>query len=556
MSEKKETKIVAFYKHLRTVIHSRTHRGIIDNINQQQQNVVSCINTNTKSINDEIAQIKALCSDLQKQQKIIIDNAKQERQSVIDYVNSAISSLNTSQNEKYQNIIGYMENTQNMIKNSVDNIKQQDFPKFIKNTNSTLYHADKAIVNVRERCKEFEKRLRNTQSEIILSKLREKLKNGKKIKICFSLIFDSVFPAEPIFEKFSENKNFETFILVVPDVSRGKENMFRQMNQTYDVLSKKYKNVYKSYDEQNKKFVDWCDKMDICFFANPYDSMTHEYYRIKTADDNNILTLFTNYGYQISNTNKCMFNSESLQRLWKLFWLDKHEQDLSKTNDNGGFNGKLFGYCKMDKLIQIKETKRTRKKIIIAPHHTVESLRTDLVLSNFLRYADFFIDLFKKYPDIDFVFRPHPLLWINLQNANLWTKQDIDKYLAKIAVLPNVEYQNGGEYLETFVNSDALIHDCGSFSAEYLFVNKPCCYMLKSDEMTELNSNDFHKKCIDLHYPAYNEQEIIDFIENVVIKNNDIKSKERQEFVQQELLFEYPNVSNAIYEYIKNKFDL
>lgn len=390
----------------------------------------------------------------------------------------------------------------------------------------------------------------------ILSALKQKIKKGEKIRIGFYVVFDSVFPAEQIFQMFLKDKMFDPFILVIPDVSRGEENMFYQLDKTYKTLSSKYKNVYMSYDKKEKAFIDFLDKVDMVFFANPYDPMTHEYYRIERVSDQNKLTLYTHYGYLLSNATQHIFTGHTFSKLWKVFLLSRHEQKLLEKNEFSGKNGILMGYCKLDGLADIKPKKRTRKKIIISPHHTVKEWKNGLELSNFLRYSDFFIKLFKKYPKIDFVFRPHPLLWINLENNNIWTKKQIDKYIKDITSLPNVEFQNGGEYLETFVNSDALIHDCSSFSAEYLFVNKPCCFLLKDQEKLDQNSNAFHKECIKQHYPAYNEQEIIDFIENVVIKNKDLLREKRQAFVQKELLFEYPNVSTKMYEYIKKEIGI
>ena len=390
----------------------------------------------------------------------------------------------------------------------------------------------------------------------ILSALKQKIKKGEKIRIGFYVVFDSVFPAEQIFQMFLKDKMFDPFILVIPDVSRGEENMFYQLDKTYKTLSSKYKNVYMSYDKKEKAFIDFLDKVDMVFFANPYDPMTHEYYRIERVSDQNKLTLYTHYGYLLSNATQHIFTGHTFSKLWKVFLLSRHEQKLLEKNEFSGKNGILMGYCKLDGLADIKPKKRTRKKIIISPHHTVKEWKNGLELSNFLRYSDFFIKLFKKYPKIDFVFRPHPLLWINLENNNIWTKRQINKYIKDIKSISNVEFQNGGEYLETFVNSDALIHDCSSFSAEYLFVNKPCCFLLKDQEKLDQNSNAFHKECIKQHYPAYNEQEIIDFIENVVIKNKDLLREKRQAFVQKELLFEYPNVSTKMYEYIKKEIGI
>ena len=65
----------------------------------------------------------------------------------------------------------------------------------------------------------------------------------------------------------------------------------------------------------------------------------------------------------------------------------------------------------MDNLAKQPIRKRERKTIIIAPHHTIEAkFRNSIGLSNFLEYAELFQELPKKYPQIDFIFRPHPLL--------------------------------------------------------------------------------------------------------------------------------------------------
>lgn len=388
-----------------------------------------------------------------------------------------------------------------------------------------------------------------------ISYIKKKIKQKEKIRIGFYVIFDSVFPAESVFKELLKDPMFAPFILVIPDTSRGEDNMFEQMEKTYKTLSEKYKKcVYKSYDQKIGAFIDYSNDADMVFFANPYDDMTHEYYRIVNLTRKRKLTLYTNYGYQISNITKGVFNCAAFNALWKNFLLDNHEKELLSANDTRGYNGVLVEYSKLDRLATIKKQRRKRTKIIIAPHHTVMEWKNGLELSNFIKYHQFFIQLFKKYSDIDFVFRPHPLLWINLQNNNMWTKKQIDNYIESITKLPNVEYQNGGSYLETFVNSDALIHDCGSFSAEYLFVNKPCCYLLKNKEMSDQNSNDFHKKCVSLHYPAYNEKDVIEFIEKCVLQKQDSKFADRKKFVQEELAFEHPHVTHKICEYIKQEF--
>ncbi len=50
--------------------------------------------------------------------------------------------------------------------------------------------------------------------------LRKQHLNSNKIKVAFLVVFDSVFPAKPIFEKMLDDAVFEPVIIVVPNVSR------------------------------------------------------------------------------------------------------------------------------------------------------------------------------------------------------------------------------------------------------------------------------------------------------------------------------------------------
>ena len=389
---------------------------------------------------------------------------------------------------------------------------------------------------------------RNYQKTLL--RLQEQVKKSKKIRVVFFAMYDADFAVAPLFEKMLQDDTFEPFIVVIPDTSRGKENMFYQMEKTYNTFSHKYgEKVHKSY--QNNKFIDFSNDIDIAFFNSPYDGMTFPLYSISYYASKKVLTCYTGYGYTISNWHhKLVKHTYTYNILWKIFALEKYELVSFNKNARGGTNAILTGYCKMDTLAKYKKNmKKKRKKIIIAPHHTIK--KWDLTLSNFLRYADFFLTLPKKYPDIDFVFRPHPLLFITLAQPNIWGKQKVQDYIRAISSLENVEYQNGGDYFDTFVNSDALIHDCGSFSAEYLFTGHPCCYLLHNNQTTQKNSNFFHQQCIKMHYPAYDEQHIIDFIDKIVVMGKDPLQTKRKEFFETQLKFNYPQTSLKILQYIK-----
>lgn len=76
-----------------------------------------------------------------------------------------------------------------------------------------------------------------------VANLKAKVAQGKKIKVYFFVIYDSCFQFAPVFEKMLDDETFEPCVVVIPDVSRGYENMFYQLDKTFDTLSNKYANV-------------------------------------------------------------------------------------------------------------------------------------------------------------------------------------------------------------------------------------------------------------------------------------------------------------------------
>ena len=118
---------------------------------------------------------------------------------------------------------------------------------------------------------------------------------------------------------------------------------------------------------------------------------------------------------------------------------------------------------------------------------------------------------------------------------------------------PNARYDHSGEYMDEFTNSDAMIHDCGSFIAEYLYTEKPCCYMLKTPEQATEGLLPMGQKCMENYYKAFSEEDIIRFIDNVVISGEDPMKEKREQFVRQELKVQYPKASMELVQLLEEK---
>lgn len=133
--------------------------------------------------------------------------------------------------------------------------------------------------------------------------------------------------------------------------------------------------------------------------------------------------------------------------------------------------------------------------------------------------------------DIQIVFKPHPLLLTKLYN--IWGKEKTDHYYSQWEKGDNTQIALG-DYVPLFLYSDAMIHDCGSFTVEYLYTKKPVMYLVKDEHHAD-DLNEFGKKAFDLHYKGRCVEDVENFIKDV-IAGRDEKKNEREIFYQDYLL--------------------
>ena len=189
---------------------------------------------------------------------------------------------------------------------------------------------------------------------------------------------------------------------------------------------------------------------------------------------------------------------------------------------------------------------------MICPHHTVTGWKP-LDISNFEKYESLYLNIANDFPNIDFIFRPHPLLFTNMINSGKWTEKDKEMFLDNLLSKPNIVLSEEGNYFDLFANSDAMIHDCSSFIGEYLFTEKPCCYLLKSKEQIKETFSPLGQECLKNYYHAFTQEDIYRFINEVVIKQNDSLQQKREDFSRNVLKENYPNVSRNIVAYIEKQ---
>ena len=101
--------------------------------------------------------------------------------------------------------------------------------------------------------------------------------------------------------------------------------------------------------------------------------------------------------------------------------------------------------------------------------------------------------------------------------------------------MPNTQLETG-QYADLFMTSDAMIHDSGSFAAEYHYSKQPVMFMSKDMDETLSEQSDFGKQAYAMHYIGANEQDIRRFIDDVVLGGNDPMRPQREQFFNEYLL--------------------
>ncbi len=379
----------------------------------------------------------------------------------------------------------------------------------------------------------------------------ERLRGKATIKVLFLVSYPAIWKYKNLYNYLSGSERYNPFVLIIPTFLKENDEL-TDMAKAYDFFFEHGYNVIKSYNEEDNSWLDIRKVIDpeIVFFTFPYH-YTRPEYRIENFLDK--LTCYTPYTFQINNKVHLHYDMFFQNALWRFFYQTPiHREIAQNTARNRGVNGVITGYPGLDDFL-FNQKKRlpkkgAKKQVIWAPHHTIEGFGTDLNFSNFTTLCNFFLELVDHYQDeIFFTFKPHPFLKNRLYNSEGWGKKKTDEYYRQ---WKESEYCdcNESSYEELFWKSDAMIHDCDSFMAEYISLNKPSLYTRKDDIVT-VRMNEFGKLVYRVHYHASGKKDILDFIERVVLGEDDYLKDERKVFIDKYLL--PPNNQTAS----KNIFD-
>lgn len=397
----------------------------------------------------------------------------------------------------------------------------------------------------------------NVVQTVLLIRARRKIKNGLAIKVGFILIDESIWKYDQLYKLLSTSDYFEPLVYICPYLDSFGELHNEKISDLYlKMTSQGY--ICKVTNKADGNYLDLNKEgIDFIFFTSPW-KITLKKYLIKNFIGK--LTGYVHYGYQTSSLLTTSYNSAMMNLCWKYFVpSDIHYQYSKEYSVTGVKNVVVTGYPGLDALLDERQfpnryRKNNKKLIIWAPHHSIGEVDNSLHYATFMDNYDFFIKLSEKYQnEVFFVFKPHPILISKL--SAIWGAETAKAYYDKW-IKSDIRSIETGSYVELFHESDALIHDSGAFVVEYLATRKPVMFLLNNQSVKN-EFNSVGQEAIESHYQGLSEENIENFVTNVVLAQKDPLREKRLQFCKK--FITPPNgisASQNIFNYITNQLKI
>lgn len=344
------------------------------------------------------------------------------------------------------------------------------------------------------------------------------LRKKKTIIVAFVVSDLGKWKTELLYKAMVQHNRFEPYVFVTPYCHYENDGIGILINY---LKEKGYRYILV---DKFKKFNDFI-KPDIIFYQEPYKGIIDGQYEYKK----NLYSLFCYVAYGFHwNAINWILNQPLLNICWQIYY--ENEVALKGVSDqmtNGAKNCIVTGLPISDVFLLPKSAFRDpwkvqeirKKRIIWAPHYTINN-SSAFCYSTFLSYCDYMLDIADKFHDsIQIAFKPHPVLLTKLYE--IWGKEKTDSYYAKWKDGNNTQLESG-EYVGLFMHSDAMIHDCGTFTVEYHYTRKPVLYLLNGEDHYK-DLNEFGRMAFDLHYKGSSKEDIEAFINNVIEGKDEMK---------------------------------
>lgn len=325
---------------------------------------------------------------------------------------------------------------------------------------------------------------------------------------------------EPIFKAMLKKDDFEPVLIVIPPIDFKSMNLYLDYDTNYFVNN--YPNALRAYNE-NLELLDLkALDFDYLFYPRPYDGYIPEEYR-----SNNTVKYVKNcyvpYGYcGTENTLSLHTDPIFFRNIYFLFMESEFTRDMmfnarGETAQKGLQKIMNLGYPPLEPFLR-KTSRNEIKSILWTPRWSYDE---NYGGSHFLEYREMLFELKKQYPQMEIIFRPHPLLFDEMEKQGFMTKEEMEDYLNGLKN-EGIIVDRGTPFEEALDRGDLLITDYSSIMIQWILCDKPLIYC-----PSQIRLYGFFSEIEENSYVADSKEEILNYVERIVA-GDDEKKKGRE----------------------------
>ena len=194
-----------------------------------------------------------------------------------------------------------------------------------------------------------------------------------------------------------------------------------------------------------------------------------------------------------------------------------------------------LGYPALDPFAKKVMRNPTKYTVIFAPHFAIPvkgdrpGCDWQISQSTFDWSGKMILEYAKCHPEIDWVFKPHPLLREKIALTGFMSRREMDEYYAEWERVGSVCCS--GDYQELFNDSCLMLTDSGSFLAEYAATGHPLVHLWCPENDVEI-PRPTHL-LMDTFYRVSTPEELEKALKLVVEDRQDPKREERLRVVKE-----------------------
>ena len=393
-------------------------------------------------------------------------------------------------------------------------------------------------------------------------KLIRNAKGSDPIRVVFIASNFASWKVDQLVDAMSTSKRFETAVILgrlrngigdsVSDHEHKKLTSHFK-NKGFDVVD-----TFKMDEAGIRETIHQIDP-HLVFITNPHSLISEALHQELLAQR---LTCYVPYHHEVVayGDNREQYDQLSHNAFWKVFAPHQTSKEYyRKTRMRRDKGVVVTGLPACEPLFERsrpfsyhwKSQAREKLRIIWAPHWLISP---DLKLATIYELGDAIKDLAWRYRDrVEWVMRPHPFLKPALANHPDWGTAKTDEFFCFWAESHFAQIEEG-DYVDLFQTSDAMIHDSGSFLAEYLCLDKPVMY-LKTEATAENYFNEFGRLAFEACEFGRGVVDIERFINRLLAREDPNRDK-RKAFINEMLMPLYAeSPSQKICQDLMREFD-